>query len=280
MFIPLGLALIRSSVPLIASEHIVAHHYHSRHLEALLLRLTPFLVWCITCVSEQAISSYSDCLQRVMVVVPNPVTVQATSRADVIAAGRPRKTLLSLGRLEPQKDHAILVEAFAQVADDLPDWDLRIVGEGSLRPALESLINKLGLNGRVFLPGATKNVAAEYLGAQLFVLASRYESFGLTTAEALGHGLPVVGFSDCPGTNRLIRPRINGALADGNVSRAQSLARELKTLMSSGRLRARLADQAAFSGREYKLENVCDRWEQLLQTVAGCLKSSALQSDS
>lgn len=274
MFIPLGFALLGKSIPIVASEHIVPEHYRQRPVQALLLCLTPYLTNRITCVSEQVRAAYPKFFQQHMVVVPNPVTVNAKGRADVSGLQKLRKVLLSVGRLDPQKDHATLINAFASIARDVPDWDLRIVGEGRLRPQLEAMVASLGLKGRVQLPGAVKDMDAEYISAQLFVLSSRYESFGLTTAEALSHGLAAAGFSDCPGTNELIRPGVNGDLAEGSGHRPSALAKTLMPLMQDGALRARLSKQSDAILREHHIEKVCDRWEAVLDEVIRARKES------
>src|SRR5690606_11954559 len=119
--------------------------------------------------------------------------------------------------------HVTLIDAFADIYDKYPEWDLKIIGEGPLRPTLEEQIRRLGLEDRVSLPGATQSIGSEYRNADLFVLPSRYESFGLATAEAMGYGLAAIGFADCPGTNELIQDGINGKLAP-STDRTTSLA--------------------------------------------------------
>ncbi len=259
MFIPLGLALVGTSIPLIASEHIEQKYYRSRPVEALLLRLIPLLAKRVTCVSEQVLHSFSPSLQRKMVTVPNPVNVRAHGRADASGSQKPHKLLLTVGRLEPQKDYATLIHAFAKIVDRVPDWILRIVGEGGLRKQLEVQISALGLNGRVELVGATKDVFKEYMAAQLFVSSSRYESFGLTTAEALAHGLPSVGFADCLGINQLIRPGENGALVEGNGDRDNALAAVLEAMMRDDGTRISLSKSIHGLPAEYILDNVLGR---------------------
>ena len=269
MFIPLGLALVRTSIPMIASEHIVPEHYRYRPIEALLLRFTPLVAESIICVSEQVRRSYPQSLARKMSVIPNPVNMGVCGRADVHGHRKDRKVLLAVGRLDPQKDHVTLVKAFSEIADQLPDWDLRIVGDGRLRQELESTISKLGLSRRVCLSGTVHDITKEYLSAQLFVQPSRYESFGLTTAEALAHGLPAVGFEDCPGVNQLIRPGVNGYLANGKGNRPSSLARTLMILMQDNELRAHLAKQSNDILYEHRPADVFTRWEETILSVIG-----------
>jgi glycosyltransferase involved in cell wall biosynthesis len=176
--------------------------------------------------------------------------------------------LLSVGRLAEQKDYATLIDAFALAAHRQSEWDLRIVGEGELRSTLEERINRLGMTGRVFLPGATKDICAEYEAAQLFVLPSLYESQGLALVEALSHGLPAVGFAACPGVNQLIRPGINGVLASGS-DRVRSLAEVLEPLMADVQARERLVTPEAELPEEFGPESILDRWEQVLRQCKG-----------
>ncbi len=267
-YIPLGLALVGTGVPVIASEHIAYDHYRTRPLQAALLRLTPSLARAITVLSPAIRDGFPPSLRRRMVVVPNPVSAQDRRPADVSGDGRPQRTLLAVGRLEEQKDHRTLIGAFGRIAGDFPDWRLRIVGEGSLRGELEAQVARLGLDGRIGLPGATTRIDDEYVAAQLFAMPSSYESFGLTTAEALSHGLPVVGFADCPGTNELIRDEVNGLLVAG-ADREAALATGLAALMASAERRRLLAAAAPASIDGFALARVVDLWEQLLARTAG-----------
>lgn len=270
MFLPLAAALAGSGIPVVASEHIVPEHYRSRPLQALLLRLAPPLLARMTCVTEAAASKYPPALRRRIEVVPNPLTLASDAQADVAPEAGGPSTLLTVGRLTAQKDHETLIRAFALLAPRMPGWRLRIVGDGELRGRLEALVGELGLAGRVELPGSSADIASEYLAAQLFVMPSRYESFGLATAEALAYGLPAVGFRDCPGTNELIEDGVNGVLVDPVPSRPEALAQALEGLMLDAGRRRRLAGDGAAIRARYGAAAVLDRWERLLgQTLEG-----------
>jgi glycosyltransferase involved in cell wall biosynthesis len=266
MFIPLALAMIGLSMPLVASEHTVYDYYENRILERLFLLIVPKLTNLVSCVSEQVKSTYPAFLRNHMEVIPNPVNLRMTTMADTVARSRKRKVLLTVGRLDSGKDHETLINAFARIADRLPDWDLRIVGEGPLRSKLEEQIVALGLSKRVRLPGTTRRISKEYQKAQLFVIPSRYESFSMTTIEALAHGLPVIGFSDCPGVNQFIRTGKNGVLVEPGRDRAASLARALLPLMENGQLRQRFA-VASTIPEEYDLDRVIDKWESIVHSL-------------
>jgi glycosyltransferase involved in cell wall biosynthesis len=105
--------------------------------------------------------------------------------------------LLAVGAVVPRKGFDVLIAALARLAE-LP-WRLAIAGDRSRDPAaaarLDADIARHGLAGRVEVLGAlpADRIAALYAGADLFVLASRHEGYGMAFAEAMAHGLPVIG---------------------------------------------------------------------------------------
>ncbi|MCI5130788.1 MAG: glycosyltransferase, partial [Candidatus Electrothrix sp. EH2] len=103
--------------------------------------------------------------------------------------------ILSVGSLKKQKDHATLIRAFAQLSSELKA-KLTILGEGSLREELESLISQLKLEEQVRMPGFIIDPKPWYHTADLFVLSSQWEGFGNVLVEALECGIPVVS-TDC-----------------------------------------------------------------------------------
>lgn len=258
-YVPLGLGLAGTGIPVIASEHIVYSHYSDRPVERALLKIIPRFLYKVTGISEEMRRGFPSAMRRKMEIVPNPVAA-ASARADPV--GGDTKILLSVGRLEEQKDHQTLIAAFSRLAEDFPQWRLRIVGEGFLRPELEEQVESLGVQGRVELPGAISDIRAEYSRAQLFAISSTYESFGLVTAEALAQGLPAVGFADCPGTNALIVDGENGLLVEG-ADRPAALAAGLRRLMASEAERKRMASRAPQGIEAFAPERIVDLWEAL-----------------
>ncbi|ADH85791.1 glycosyltransferase [Desulfurivibrio alkaliphilus] len=114
--------------------------------------------------------------------------------------------VLSVGRLVPQKDYAMLLRAFARVVRQRPAR-LLILGEGRERPTLENLAEELGISQWVDMPGFAGNPYAYMARADVFALSSRWEGLVNVVMEALGVGTPVVS-TDCPSGPREI-------LADG-----------------------------------------------------------------
>lgn len=150
------------------------------------------------------------------VIVTSPATARlvgadyavAPERISIVVPGTDRRppargstgglvSLLAVGAVVPRKGHDLLVTALAAVSD-LP-WRLTIAGDRTRDPtadsALVATIRRLGLGERVTLAGAVSDdqLVALYDAADLFVLASRFEGYGMALAAAMAHGLPVVG---------------------------------------------------------------------------------------
>ena len=123
-------------------------------------------------------------------------------------AARP-PVALAAGRFVPYKEFPLLVRAFARVAP--PNARLVILGEGPEKPAVEAEIARLGLQGRVDLPGYASAPWDWYARARVFVLPSSQEPFGLVVVEALANGLSVVA-SDCDGPREILGHGEYGAL--------------------------------------------------------------------
>jgi glycosyltransferase involved in cell wall biosynthesis len=183
----------------------------------------------------------------------------SSDRVDVVEPGSDRPArpaggrcddgvlrLLTVGTVTPRKGHALLVDALAGLADR--PWQLRCAGSLERDPvtaaALTAQIARLALTGRISLLGelAPAAVDAEYAAADLFVLPSYLEGYGMAIAEAVAHGLPVV--STTVGAIPDTLPQAAGVLVPPGDSLA--LQRTLATLMDDGaKLRALAAAATA-----------------------------------
>ncbi len=264
-YVPLGAILAGSGLPVIASEHSVPKRYVRKPLRWATLVASALYVTKFTGVSEQMRAQFPDLVSRKMAVLPNPVVVPENSRADPVGPVDGPKRVIAVGRLHEEKDHLTLIRAFARLSPRFPDWRLEICGEGEERTKLEAEIAALGMSTTITLRGAVRDIHEAYRSAQLYVIPSRYESYGLATVEALAHGLPAVGFADCPGTNQLIDNGVNGVLARPGQNRISALESALASLLLDPALRAQLGNAALSSTNIGQQGNIILRWLTFLQ---------------
>ena len=110
-----------------------------------------------------------------------------------------------VGHFEREKNHAFLLKAFSHLAAERADARLLLVGDGSLRPEIESAAASLGLSGRVVFTGRRADTAALYQAMDVFVMPSLFEGLPVVGMEAQASGLPCV-FSTGVTEEVLLRP--------------------------------------------------------------------------
>lgn len=198
--------------------------------------------------------------------IPNMVLPNDGPFANVETADE-GNTILAVGRLADAKDHQSLIEAWANIESKYPNWRVKIFGNGPLQDSLRRRIRLLGIK-RLTIERPTQNIMAEYRAARFLAMPSRYEGFGMVTAEALSCGLPVVGFANCEGTNELIKHRENGLLVNPRGGRAKAFEKGLEELITEQELRKTLAKNGPGSVERFTPTVVVDQWEQLLIALA------------
>lgn len=198
-------------------------------------------------------------VSRERIVVARPGTDPAAR-----AAGRgDPPVVLSIGSLTRRKGHDVFLRGLSIVADR--PWKARIVGTGPEAEALTHLAKALGLATRVEFLGSLPDVRAELACADMFALASRHEGFGMAFAEALAHGLPVVGCD--AGAVPEVVPKSAGLLVAPND--AEAFGGALAALLDQPDLRQSLADEAWAAGQRLPV------WSDAARIVAGMLEAVA-----
>lgn len=269
MYIHCALASLGTGIPVVASEHALWQRHRSSLFESTLQRAVVKCVSEMVVVSQHARESFPPSMRKHQCVIENPMEFGGVARSNVRGTANQRKRLITVGRLVASKDVATLIEAFALLAKEFPSWELRVIGEGPLMRELIARVHELGLTNQVLLLGSVPSISAEYSRAQLFVTASRFESFGLAVYEALAHGLPVLGFADSPGIRDAVRSFENGILVSSQ-DRVLSLAKELRRLMLSDEERLKLVQKEFDPPDQCTLGEVLAKWETLLGRITVC----------
>jgi len=154
------------------------------------------------------------------------------------------RVVLTVCRLSPEKNVRLLIEAFNQM--NRADCYLVIVGDGIERTDLEELASKTGHPDHVRFAGLRIDTERYYSVADVFVLPSTYEGFGLVFLEAMASGVPCIGLKgDYPrtivATEEIIQDRVTGLIA---LNSSDDLAANILTLLEDEELRRRVGEAA------------------------------------
>ena len=169
------------------------------------------------------------------------------------------KRFLAVGRFSRKhKGFDLLIKAFNIFAKKNNDWHLDIVGEGPEEDLYKSLIKEYKLEERITIHPFTNNVQAFYSDAQVYVLSSRWEGFGLVLVEAMAHGLPVVS-SDLP-TSLEILGDFGMYFKNGDI---KDLAQRLEDATHiDWETKSKEALEIA---KRFDIENIISQWKKLIE---------------
>ncbi|MCM1216993.1 MAG: glycosyltransferase [Lachnospiraceae bacterium] len=188
--------------------------------------------------------------------------------------------VISIGRMHGVKRQWHLIRAFKLVKEECPNSKLVILGEGGLRAALTSLIERLGLQDDIEMPGNVRNVQDYLALAKVYVTTSRCEAMPCSVLEAMSAGVPVVA-CDIPGGIReelgiegslekktypimadcgIITPYIKDEQSDGFSYEEKCLAKEIVKLLENEQLRQAMGHRAVKRAEEFIIEKVGATW--------------------
>lgn len=249
-------SLMGCRIPIISSERIDPQR--SPFLRNILRRIfLPLTDWLV--VQTQDIKNfYPHFIQKKTSVIYNPVTEQVFHLQEVTK----EDVVISVGKLDDQKNHALLIRAFSKLAEQFPSWKLVIFGEGPLRSDLEKLIDSLGMQGRILFPGRCDNVIEEMNKSRIFAFSSNYEGMSNAILEAVSVGLPVVT-TNVSGAYELVK--------DGGyvipIGSEKLMVESLMTLMNSESLRKEFGEKNKSRAKEFELNMIFKQWESLIVNI-------------
>ncbi len=254
-------------VPIVVCGIRVAEREERWHL--LLDRWTQSLVTHNVCVSR-AVADFSVARGRLrpdkVSVIPNGVDCERFSRAmpaDLSKLGIPRgaRTILSVGRLHPQKGHDLLIDAMAPLLAKHPDLHVLIVGEGPSREKLQSQIVELGCREQVHLAGWRADIPEIMKACTVFALPSRWEGMPNVVLEAMAAGLPVVA-TEVEGVREVITDGVSGSIVQGDS--AADFRSGLQNMLDDAALRARFSIESQISAeKDFAIRSVVVKYGNL-----------------
>lgn len=252
------LALIGVRVPIISSERIDPRHSPRLRntLRKVFLPLTSHLV-----VQTKDIKAfYPKFIQKKTSIIYNPVSETVFQLQD-----EPKENvIISVGKLDGQKNQKLLINAFASIAEDFHDWKLVIYGEGPERNALESLVERLKIKDIISLPGRCETVIEEMNKAKVFAFSSDFEGMSNAILEAVCVGLPVVT-TNVSGAKELVKEGEGGFVVP--IRNEKALANALHKVLSNKELRERMAQANKARAKDFKQDMIVNQWEELIKKI-------------
>ncbi|GFI01204.1 MAG: glycosyltransferase family 4 protein [Lachnospiraceae bacterium] len=209
--------------------------------------------------TKDALECFPKRLREKGCVIPNPISGTIIPPYE----GARKKTIVAVGRLEPQKNYPLLLKAFAVFHKKYPAYTLHIYGRGELLTGLENLSRELGIARAVRFEGYAPDVHEKIKDAGMYVLPSDYEGISNALLEAMALGLPAVA-TDCPigGSKLCITHEENGLLVP--VGDAEKMEEAMSRLASCEELADRLGKEAVKVRQRFSEETVMAEWNKVL----------------
>ncbi|MTK62903.1 glycosyltransferase, partial [Turicibacter sanguinis] len=188
-------------------------------------------------------------------IIPNPIQI------EIEAIEESKSKIVSVGRLTPQKNHKLLIDAFSRLIKKYPHYELYIYGEGELRQEYTQIIKSLSLESNIFLPGVVDNIHEEIKDAKMFVLSSNYEGLSNALLEAMMMALPCIS-TNCSGINEYITHEHNGLLVP--VNNLERLYEQMKNLIENDKLEKKIRSNCKSFSNDFSKSKVISMWESVI----------------
>lgn len=213
--------------------------------------------------TRRCFAFFPEKVRKKAVILRNPVSDSFFRKRY---EGEREKVITAVGRIDDNKNHEMIIRAFAGIAEEFPEYKLIIYGEGDKRKNLIGLTENLKLQDRISLPGSIDNVADAIYKASVFVLSSNTEGVPNTLIEAMLMGLAVIA-TDCPcgGCGDLIQNGYNGILIP--VGDVEALKENLQNLLRHLQLTDQLGKNAMETADLFAPGKVYGAWEEFFLSL-------------
>ena len=174
--------------------------------------------------------------------------------------------IITIGRLELQKNHKLLIDAYIQSLNNISNEKLIIYGDGSQRETLQKYIDSKKMGAKIIMPGTVNDVQRVLAKAKLFILTSEYEGMPNAMMEAMAVGVPIIA-TDCPcgGPKELIRNKDQGVLVECN--KIDELSKAIIKTVNDKKLLEKMSVNAKKRALEFKSEIILKEWEKYINSI-------------
>lgn len=222
--------------------------------------------------SEGAKSFFPKTVQRKSRILYNPLSPEYI---DAFYTGERRNEIVTVGRMDKVKNHALLVDAFSRVVKEKPQMHLTIYGGGDCMEAIQKQVKELGIADKVSLPGDSEQISEKIRDARMFVLSSDFEGMPNAVAEAFAVGAVVVS-TDCPsgGARMLVRDGETGLLVP--VRDAERMAAAMLRILEDAKLEERLRRNAYKFSQTLHPDKINGMWKQYIEETDNAKKENRI----
>ena len=209
--------------------------------------------------TADAMAYFPQVVREKGTVIPNPINREL----PLPYTGERLKRIVSVCRLDVQKNVPMAIKAFKRFSSDIPGYTFYIYGRGKLEDELKKLIKEEGLQDKVVLAGFSDNVYQEMNQCAMFVLSSNFEGISNSMLEALALGIPSV-VTDCPigGARMVIENGVNGLLVP--VGDVDAMYKSMKYLAENEKEAKIISENAAKVRDLFPVEVIAKKWADLL----------------
>ena len=213
--------------------------------------------------TQEAMNFFRPEIREKSIILPNSVNPVFMKKRF---CGQKRDTIITVGRLDDNKNQILLIRAFLLIAEEFPTFELILYGDGPSRTKWEKIVNESANRTRIHFKGLVSDVQDKINEDRIFVLPSIMEGMPNALIEAMALGLSVIS-TDCPcgGPRDLLGDNENGLLVP--VEDANAMANAIREILLSPELEQKLQENAYRKAQELLPEKVNEKWKKYIQGV-------------
>lgn len=238
------------------------HKYFNGHSMELKKKIerSYFKLDILTCLTDMEVEEYQKIFTNSNVKI---VKIENATDISLKTAKLDSKTIISAGRFSHEKGYDLLIQVFSEIIKVHPDWKLKIFGAGIEEASLKECVVKLKAHNNIYLMPTSKMIKDEMFNSSIYVVSSRYESFGMSIIEAMSVGVPCISFA-CSGPKEIIQDRVDGILVDeGDLG---GMKQAILELIENVNLRKEFGKNAKLNIQRYSIEAIGKKWIEVLES--------------